>query len=232
LDERCGERLVLRDRHGGVPPGSINSLVEGDDGDLWVGTDTGIVRIPQVHLVDPSLEALTSYRLGDEQSDEILALLKTADGGILAGTNHGLYRFDGSRFAAALTSVYVSRITQLRSGRVLLITGEGPAEYVGPSKLEYLHVGSRFGVADKEIYDIFEDREGGVWFCTNHGVLPLGGSKPHPLQPDGPGTTQTFRGTRGPDGTMWVSTGIGAYAIEDGHHGAAVLLPTGRLHHC
>jgi ligand-binding sensor domain-containing protein len=95
---------------GAAPPSAVNALVEGPDGDLWVGADGGVIGIPKSDLNDPYLATSTAYRIGKEQSDEIEALFKARDGVIWAGTNHGLYRFDGHRFTNALAVSDVSRI--------------------------------------------------------------------------------------------------------------------------
>ena len=116
---------------GAPPPGAINALAVGPNGDLWVGSDAGIVRIPKAELNDPYIAVSSAYRLGKEQSDEIDSLFCACDGTIWAGTNHGLYRFDGKQFDTAISSVYVSRISQAIDGRLLLINGEGLLEYDG-----------------------------------------------------------------------------------------------------
>ena len=154
---------------GAAPPGAVSSLVEGPDGDLWVGSDGGIIRIPKSDLNDPYLATSTAYRLGKEESDEIVALFKARDATIWAGTNHGLYRFDGHRFIGALYSTYVSRIKQALNGRLLLITGSGVVEYDGHEAIDHPGLGGLFGVKDNQIFDVFQDAQGTIWYCTNAG---------------------------------------------------------------
>ena len=71
---------------GVASPGAINALAVGPEGDLWIGSDAGIVRIPKLELNDPYLAAATAYRLGKEQSDEVQALFRARDGTMWAGT--------------------------------------------------------------------------------------------------------------------------------------------------
>ena len=191
----------------------MNSLVEGPDGDLWVGSDAGIVRIPKSDLNDPYLAASTAYRIGREQSDEIETLLKARNGVIWAGTNHGLYRFDGHRFLGVITSTYVSRIQQAPDGRLLLITGSGFVEYDGRKATNHPGSGARFGVGDRDIFDVYQDSQGTTWYCTNQGVRSLGNHAPSHLFPNQQAHTATFRIAADPHGTLWISTGVGLYRI-------------------
>jgi len=65
----------------------VNCLLTGDKGDLWVGTDNGIVRWNGTRLVQDGLEALTRL--------QILALERDRDGNIWAGTDaRGLIRIN------------------------------------------------------------------------------------------------------------------------------------------
>lgn len=201
---------------GSSPSSAVNALMEDSNGDLWVGSDAGVVRIPASDLNDPFLSAMTAYRLGRAQSDEVQVLLKVADGDILAGTSHGLYRFDGSRFVSLVSSIYVSRIKQLRDGRIMLVTGAGLAEYDAVRGAKLLSVGAQLGVRDSDIYDIYEDSSGKIWYCTQHGIRTIGPNGFIHLEPTQPATARTFRATPDSKGVQWVATGIGLYSIVDG----------------
>jgi ligand-binding sensor domain-containing protein/signal transduction histidine kinase len=201
---------------GGPPPSSVNSLVQGADGSLWVGSDAGVVRLPHRELNDPYLGLSTAYRLGVQKSDEVLVLSKTSDGTIWAGTNHGLYRFDGSQFVPVLTSIYVSRIKQLRNGHLMLITGVGMIEYGGSPLIHPIHAGASIGVVDNAIFDVYEDKNGTLWYCTSAGARTPSGNGFRKFSPEQPATTATYRETTDANGGPWLATGIGLYKIVDG----------------
>jgi hypothetical protein len=57
----------------------------GPDGDLWAGSDAGIVRIPKPDLNDSYFTDSTAYRLGSQKSDEVDVLFRARDGTIWAG---------------------------------------------------------------------------------------------------------------------------------------------------
>lgn len=198
---------------GAAPPGAVSSLVEGPDGDLWVGSDAGIIRIPKSDLNDPYLATSTAYRLGKEQSDEVEALVKARDGVIWAGTNHGLYRFDGHRFVSELASSYVSRIRQALDGRLMLITGNGLVEYDEHGATDQPGLGARLGVHDNQIFDVFQDAQGTIWYGTNGGTHPIGARAPAHLYPRQQAITATFRIFADSHGVLWISTGVGVYRV-------------------
>ena len=198
---------------GAAPPGAVSSLVEGPDGDLWVGSDAGVIRIPKSDLNDPYLATSTAFRLGNEQSDEVEALFKARDGTIWAGTNHGLYRFDGHRFMTALASLYISRIKQALDGRLMLITGSGLIEFDGRGAADHPGLGAHFGVRDDQIFDVFQDAQGTIWYGTNAGTYAVGARAPAHLYPHQEATTAAFRIFADSHGVLWINTGVGVYRV-------------------
>ncbi len=198
---------------GARPPSIISSLVEGSDGDLWVGSDAAIIRIPKRDLDDPYLADSTAFRLGEHQSDEIEVLFKARDGTIWAGTSHGLYRFDGNRFVCVNYSIYVGRISQALNGHLILNTGSGFLEYNGERFISHVGLGTQFGVHDDQIFDAYQNSDGTIWYCTEKGIRPVGGRRSAFLKPYQPAHTPTYRIYPAPDGTLWANTGIGIYRI-------------------
>jgi ligand-binding sensor domain-containing protein len=199
---------------GVASPGAINALAVGPDGDLWIGSDAGIVRIPKLELNDPYLAAATAYRVGKEQSDEIQSLFRARDGTMWAGTSHGLYRFDGKQFTQMLSSVYVSRIGQALGGRLLLISGRGFTEFDGSRAIEHPGLAASLGVTNDQIFDVLEDPHGTMWYGTNKGIRRVGSAGVGSLNPSGPAHTATFRVYSDAKGEIWACTGIGVYRIS------------------
>jgi ligand-binding sensor domain-containing protein/signal transduction histidine kinase len=197
--------------------GAINALAIGPEGDLWIGSDASIVRIPKRELNDPYLAFATAYRVGKGQSDETQALFQARDGTMWAGTSHGLYRFDGSQFTPVLSSVYVSRIEQALDGRLLLISGNGLVVYDGSRASQQPGLGARLGVKDNQIFDALEDAQGTMWYGTNKGIRRTGPLSSPQLSPSAPVHTATFRMYVDAHGGLWACTGIGLYRISGNH---------------
>lgn len=201
---------------GAAAGSTINSLVEGPDGDLWVGGEAGVVRIPKRDLNDSYVADSKAFRLGDQQSDAVEVLFRARDGTIWAGTNHGLYRFDGIQFLRALPSVHIARINQALNGRLMLTTSDGVLDYDGKAFVRHAGLGALLGVHDDQIFDVLQDSEGRMWYGTRIGIRSVVGGRAIPLSPHQPATTATFRIQTGPNGAIWVSTGIGLYRVAAG----------------
>jgi len=211
---------------GSPSPGAVHALLESSDGGLWVGTDAGVVVIPRSALdrFDPAL--LTFYHLGSGPSDEVEALLQARDGVVWAGTDHGLYRQDSGRFAEVIPALSIGRIDEALDGHLLLITGQGFIDWDGHQILRHPGLAAGLGVHEDEIFGVFQDPSGTMWYCTNQGVMRRGDPRPPPLQPSNVAKTAAFRIYRDFQGNLWVASGIGIYRV----HGAQLETPAPNLH--
>jgi ligand-binding sensor domain-containing protein/signal transduction histidine kinase len=197
--------------------GAVSSLVAGRDGDLWVGTYSGIIRIPKRDLNDPDLTELTAFRLGKRQDAEVFVLFAARDGTIWAGTNDGLYKFDGSQFLCAFSSELVSRISQTSNGQLILITSHGVAEFDGKNLVRSPGLGVLLGVHDDEIFDAYQDSHRTMWYATVRGIRSVMGHRVASLNPRDPAHAKTYRIFAGLNDTLWMSTSIGIYRIAGGN---------------
>jgi signal transduction histidine kinase/ligand-binding sensor domain-containing protein len=198
------------------PQGAVDSLVEGSNGDLWVGTHAGVVLIPRsaVDQFDPT--QLTYYQLSPGASDQVESLYQTRDGTIWVGTNHGLYRQESSKFVSVISALSVNRIAESLDGHLLLITGRGFVEWDGHKIVEHPRLAASLGVHDDQIFNVFQDRTGTMWYCTETGIVRRGRRPFARLHPYQVSRTPAYRTYEDPQGDVWVVSGIGLYrAIED-----------------
>jgi ligand-binding sensor domain-containing protein len=144
----------------------------------------------------------------------------------LGGSNHGLYRFDGQGFRCVLCSEYVGRINQALNGRLMLITSGGFVEYDGKEIIRHTGFGTQFGVHDNQIFDVFQDSDGKMWFCTFKGIRSIAEHRVSTLDPYQPAHTAAYRIHVGGNGALWVATGIGVYRIT----GRQMWTPQPNLH--
>jgi signal transduction histidine kinase/ligand-binding sensor domain-containing protein len=196
-------------------PGSIDTLLEGQDGDLWVGTSTGIVRIPRNDLNDSSTSASTSFRLGKLGSAAVLVLFISRDGTIWAGTSDGLYRFNGSQFDCVGSLDFVSRIIQASNGRLILITGKGVVEYDGKNFVRRSGLAAELGVHDDQIFDVYQDSQGTMWYGTAAGIRSVENHRVRLMSSSRPAPSRTYRFFQGSGGVTWANTPYAIYAITD-----------------
>jgi ligand-binding sensor domain-containing protein len=89
-------------RIAGFASQAVRALAEGPDGSLWVGTNLGIVRIPDVEHYDPSRSTSRVYRTGDPGDVGVEWHKFTRDGVLLVGTPLGVYRLNAERFVSGL----------------------------------------------------------------------------------------------------------------------------------
>jgi signal transduction histidine kinase/ligand-binding sensor domain-containing protein len=198
---------------GVLTPSSVNTLIEGADGDLWVGTDAGIVRIPQRDLNDSYVNDSTAFRLGEQHSDEVEVLFRSRDGTIWAGTDHGLCRFDGTQFHCADSSDFISRIIQASDGRLILITSSGVVEYDGKNFVRRSGLAAELGVRDDQIFDAYQDSQGTMWYGTVAGIRSIVNHRVQSLTPHVPADMRTYRLSPGRGGVFWANTPFALYAI-------------------
>src|SRR6267378_4501402 len=152
------------------PQGSVSSLVEASNGDLWVGTHAGVVLIPRSALDQFDSTQLTYYQLSRGASDEVESLYQSRDGVIWVGTNHGLYRQESGKFVSVISALSVNRIAESLDGHLLLITGRGFVEWDGHRIIEHPGLAASLGVHDDQIFNVFQDRAGTMWYCSEAGI--------------------------------------------------------------
>jgi signal transduction histidine kinase/ligand-binding sensor domain-containing protein len=213
-----GREFIPIDLHipGAPPQGAVDSLVEASNGDLWVGTHAGVVLIPAAALNQFDPAQLTYYQLSPGASDQAESLYQTRDGVIWVGTNHGLYRQESGKFVPVISALSVNRIAEALDGHLLLITGRGFVEWDGHRIIEHPGLAASLGVHDDQIFNVFQDRSGTMWYCTEAGIVRRGSRPFARLHPYQVSRTAAFRTYEDPQGGVWVVSGIGLYrAIED-----------------
>ena len=168
-----GREFIPIDLHiAGAPhQGAVESLVEAANGDLWVGTHAGVVLIPRDALDQFDPKQLIYYQLSPGTSDEVESLYQTRDGAIWVGTNRGLYRKESGKFVSVISATSVNRIAESLDGHLLLITGLGFVEWDGQRIVEHTGLAASLGVHDDQIINVFQDRTGTMWYCTETGIV-------------------------------------------------------------
>ncbi|HEX3876850.1 MAG TPA: two-component regulator propeller domain-containing protein [Bryobacteraceae bacterium] len=175
--QRDGQTFPVSD---GLRDPKINCLVADSNGDLWAGTDSGIVRWNGTQLV-----AVGAPSLGNLQ---VLALERDRDGNIWAGTDsRGLIRINGGGVSyldpgeqprEAVTALFEDREGNLWVGSANGIERLRDSAFVTYSSAEGLPTdGSNpvFVGSDGRMW--FSPVNGGLWWTKDgrHGVVSVGG---------------------------------------------------------
>jgi ligand-binding sensor domain-containing protein/signal transduction histidine kinase len=197
-----------------TPQGIVSALAEGPDGDLWIGTSAGLVRIPRLALdrFDRSLSVF--YHPGAGISDDIKWLRFSHDGVLWVGTDAGLYRFVGNRFETAIPGVAISRIDESAHGHLLVITSQGFIELDGTRVVEHPGLSDQLDIHPDQLFEVFQDRKGAVWFCTSKGLARRENGSIERLHPYGPGGRGVFRVYEDPQENLWAEGATGIFRVS------------------
>ncbi|NYF80549.1 sensor histidine kinase [Granulicella arctica] len=165
LNRRTAEGFAAMTVREGLSSNVILSLAS-DNGDLWVGTPTGLNRVR-----GRTVKVLTT---ADGLADDFIrSLLVDAKGDVWVGTRHGLTRISGNGMTTytsmdGLGSDFIGVMVQARDGDLWIGTSGG---------LTRLHEGRftnfkvRDGVAKNVVTAIYEDADGTLWLGSNGGGL-------------------------------------------------------------
>jgi signal transduction histidine kinase/ligand-binding sensor domain-containing protein len=206
-------RSINLQTEGEPAQGTIHSLLESSTGDLWAATDAGVVRIPKAALDQFSPTLLTFYHVGRGPT-EVEALLQTRDGALWAGTNHGLYREGSGKFLEVISGVSVNCLAEAVDGHLLVTTNLGKLiEWDGQKAISHPDLAARLGVPEADIFEVFQDHDGTMWYSTHEGVLRRGQAPLPRLRPPGPATTAANRTYEDRQGNLWAVLGTGVYRI-------------------
>ncbi|MGC2399827.1 MAG: two-component regulator propeller domain-containing protein, partial [Acidobacteriaceae bacterium] len=212
------ERVTMKQLPGIDSENRVKSMIETQDGTVWVGTVGGLNR-----LVKGKFEPIRQIK------GTVRALRQTSDGTLWIGTiGHGLYRYANGNFAHwtrndLLPSNTVLSIFEDREQQVWLGTQEG---MVRLSQTPVL-VLPLPGDSDPDIGTISADPNGTIW-AVSSAVFAIrdGVAKPYkfPNVPDIP-VRNVFRDRTG---DLWIGTdGSGVYRIT--HAGVIHYTAPGKL---
>ena len=144
----------------------INSLLPANNGDLWIGTDAGILFLNRVERAGPDLPK----PIGQLQ---ILAMTKDRDANVWVGSDHGLMR------VASTGAVSFDQLSRNPGNAVTAIyeDRDGNLWYGGSRGIERLRDGmfttysTNEGLPSESNGPIYVDSEGRTWFAPMSGGL-------------------------------------------------------------
>ena len=156
-----------------TPQGNVSSLAEGPDGDLWIGTNNGLVRMPRAGLDQFDRAASVFYHTGTGLSDEITFLRVTSDGTLWVGTNAGLYRLVGNQFQEVVSNSLISRMEESTDKHLLFIANNQTfVELDGTRVIEHPRLRDELSIdPDVSLMHVFQGRNGALWFTTRAGFV-------------------------------------------------------------
>ena len=198
----------------GLSGDGIWSVLEGEDGAIWVATEKGLDRIVRNRAVDfPGEDRLAGL--------DVLSLHRNAEGVLWVGTyGDGLFRRDGRGWTQVTAADGLA-------GDLVYVMADGPdgALWVGTrtglSRIEGEEIRS-LGVDDglplEIVRDLHLDRHGTLWIGTQGGgVAQLVDGVLAPVELGLTGArAQVFAIHEGHDGRIWLGTTGGLVRVGDG----------------
>jgi signal transduction histidine kinase/ligand-binding sensor domain-containing protein len=208
-----------------------HGLLEDGQGNLWIGTSTGLVRwrdgLRSIHP-NRNMEPNTG-------TDGVVALAPALDGSLwvgiaAAGPGMGLEQFEQDRWKPFLehgldgSKLEITALLRDRDGALWLGTIDQGIYRVHGNKVD--HFDTADGLSGKTIWSFYQDREGNIWVVTTEGIdyfrdLPVVSfSTEEGLKADDVVSVLAAR-----DGTIWVGNDGSLDSIRDG---TVSSLPTGK----
>jgi ligand-binding sensor domain-containing protein/signal transduction histidine kinase/ActR/RegA family two-component response regulator len=202
-----------------VTPGSrfpvetIGVLYEDANGDVWVGSSTGVTRL--------SGASVRAYLTADGLSGKpVSAIYRDRQANLWVGTEAGeLHRLQGERFARIPAPIdqggdAIRTILQGRDGSLWVGSWDrGVGRLVGGSFRSY---GERAGLAPGQVFALAEDRWGAIWIGTQRGLFALvDGPDPGRVRIRHVGRVPVMSLLRDCEGTIWAGTIAGLEQYKD-----------------
>ena len=179
-------------------PPTVRALAAAPNGDLWLGTDDHLKRIPEATLNQFGRFLGVSYYPGLAGSSHIICLHVSRDGVLWVGTTAGLYRFANGSFSAIVPGLDIQRIEEASNSHILAVTSAGFIEWDGSRTVAHPEIAAELDVKPGDVFQVPQDSHGVTWFCTTKGVARRIGNSIEKLRPyglDGHGGGPAFRMT-------------------------------------
>jgi signal transduction histidine kinase/ligand-binding sensor domain-containing protein len=208
---------------------SVNALAEGPDGGLWIGGTEGLAEIPKEPGRQADDEPSALFLPGSGASNHIECLHFGRDGVLWVGTDAGLFRFQHGKFTTIIPGLMISRIEETSTGHLLVITSAGFMEWDGARLLRHEELPGRLGVQANEIFHVYEDRRGVLWYCTALGIARSRAGSIERLSPYGTREDSVFRAYEDASGAVWIAGMNDLLRVGDA--GREIALPNLHAHY-
>lgn len=207
----CRDSQLFRIALGNLPSKTVKALLEDREGNIWIGTQTGIVRLSSTPL------SIVPFPGGADSGFE--TLYYDRDGSIwIAASEHLFHIQDGIAEPATFPDLPHLRVRTLlrdREGRLWIGTDGAGLVLLDGSQIRRFTSGH--GLTNDFVRAILESRDGSLWVGTDGGLTHLG-----PKSSENLGTGQGlayFSVTalfEDRSGDVWVGTSRGLTHISHG----------------
>jgi signal transduction histidine kinase/ligand-binding sensor domain-containing protein/DNA-binding response OmpR family regulator len=145
----------------GLASDSVNAFAEGDNGEIWIGTEAGLSKWNE--------DRISTFTVRDGlPSDEVFSLAGS-HGVLWIGTHDGLSRFSGHSFTSykvsdGLVNNYVRSLFLDASGALWIGTNGGGINKFQRGVFSTYNTGN--GLASNDVSSVYVDKRGTLWAGT------------------------------------------------------------------
>jgi ligand-binding sensor domain-containing protein/two-component sensor histidine kinase len=191
---------------------NVHSMAEGPDGDLWLATRAGVLRISPRILDQPGEPRVIVYHLGQGADDTVWKVRFGRDGTLWAGTSRGLYRWNGGAdFSPVVGGFGVIHFEEAPNGHILMPSPKGYIEWDGARTVDHLEVQQQLGTRPYQLFQVFPDRRGALWFSTARGLFRQFGGSAINIGGGGKAAYETYEDT---NGNYWIYADGGVFRVR------------------
>ncbi len=194
---------------------TIQAILQGRDGYIWLGTQHGLMRFDGLRFTVYDRQSVPQMR-----SNSVLALAEDREGALWLGMESGgALRLKDGRFTSltakeGLPAERVSCLFDDSHGALWLGTVDGGVCRYRAGKVT--RFGAAEGVPGPVIYGMAQDGDGRIWVATNRGVGRQLGDRFEAVELPSSGRNWYFAVAAGAAGEMWVGSLKGLYRWRDG----------------
>jgi energy-coupling factor transport system substrate-specific component len=162
---RDGYFSILYDNSNGLPTSEANAIVQSDDGFIWIGGYSGLIRYDgnAFYRFDSSVGITSVVSLYVDSRERLW--IGTNDNGV-AFYENGEFRFYGRE--EGLSSVSIRSIVEDGEGNILIATTKGIAYVDAQNNLNILQDPQ---ISQEYICELKSDSEGTIYGCTLSGAF-------------------------------------------------------------
>jgi signal transduction histidine kinase/ligand-binding sensor domain-containing protein/CheY-like chemotaxis protein len=203
-------RYELWEEAEGLPHYSINTLVQGADGYLWLGTYYGLVRFDGIDF-----KVFDKSNTPQLPSNQVSSLAVDKQGVLWIGTSKGLVELKNGVFRAitedAIAGLWVRVIVVGKDDTLWIGTGSNG---VFQGRNGQFH---EFGAKGETVRSLALDGDGELWVGTHNGLWHFAQGKVYRLtKKDGLPDERVLSVLRTADGVVWIGTRVGIACLRDG----------------
>lgn len=200
-----GENLISYDEGDGLPDRRVFSVCETQDGNIWVGTESGLCRW------DPVASRFDVWTMADGLvHNRVYKVFEDAAGNLWLATEGGLScrrpdgHFDNFTTAQGLVHDDVNAVAVDSGGQLWIATEGGVSRFDGESFVSFTATAS---LPNEHCHDVLVDQVGSVWVATSAGVWQWNSGEVRVwTHADGLGNDQVLRLHEDRMGYLWMST--------------------------